>query len=414
MPRGVDGSPGADGSGGADRSDDRSDERAARRARWAVSAMFATNGALFAGVVPRYPDITGALHLSSAAFGTAVAGYGVGAVVAGPFAASLVRRFGSARFAVATTLGVAANLLLIGAAPTWALLATALALAGALDSLTDIAENAQGLRVERSLRRSVLGSMHAMWSVGAVAGGALGSAAAGLGVPVVLHLGVVGAVAALVALLAGRSMLPGHEALPQDEPGATAPPHRGHHVRRAGLLLALAAVASMGQLMEDVTATWSALYLRESLGAAAAVGGLGFVALQVTQTGGRLVGDRLVTSHGDRLVARLGVVLAGTAMTVALLVPSPASVIAAFAVVGLGIGTLIPAGLRAADAVPGLRAGSGLTVVGMGLRVTLLLSPLGTGLLAQARGLPAVLWVLPAAAVVVLLLSPSLPSRRAG
>ncbi|GAB3449822.1 MFS transporter [Phycicoccus ginsengisoli] len=387
------------------------DERAVRRARWAVSAMFATNGALFAGVVPRYPDITAALHLSSAAFGAAVAGYGVGAVLAGPFAAPLVRRFGSARFAVATTLGVAANLVLIGAAPAWALLALALALAGALDSLTDIAENAQGLRVERGLRRSVLGSMHAMWSVGAVAGGALGSAAAGLGVPVALHLGIVGVLAAAVALAAGRALLPGHEALAV-APARTGPRRRRHHVRLGGLLLALAAVASMGQLVEDVTATWSALYLRESLGAAAAVGGLGFVALQVTQTGGRLVGDRLVTAFGDRSVARVGVALAGTAMTVALLVPSPASVIAAFAVAGLGIGTLIPAGLRAADAVPGLRPGSGLAVVGMGLRVTLLLSPLGAGALAQARGLGAVLWILPAAAVVVLLLSPSLPGRR--
>ncbi|KQZ90376.1 hypothetical protein ASD62_14870 [Phycicoccus sp. Root563] len=203
-----------------------SPDRRARRARWATAAMFATNGAVFANVVPRYPDIVARLHLDEAAFGTAVAGYGLGAVLAGLVAAALVNRFGSARVAVGGTLAVAANLVLVGAAPSWLLLALALALAGALDSVTDISENAQGLRVERHYGRSILNSMHATWSIGAVVGGAMGSAAAGLGVPLVPHLAVAAATAIALALLVRTRLLPGPDPDPSPTAAAVARPRR--------------------------------------------------------------------------------------------------------------------------------------------------------------------------------------------
>ena len=377
--------------------------------------MFATNGAVFANVVPRYPDIVARLDLDKAAFGTAVAGYGLGAVLAGLVAAALVNRFGSARVAVGGTLAVAANLLLVGAAPSWLLLALALGLAGALDSVTDIAENAQGLRVERQYGRSVLNSMHATWSIGAVAGGAMGSAAAGLGVPLVPHLAVAAASAIALALLVRPRLLPGRDPDPERATAADpAPGQVGRGRRQAGLvvrLLALAVVGSMAQGIEDLTSTWSALYLREDLGAAAVLGGLGFVALQSLQTVGRLVGDRAVTVWGDRFVARAGAGVAAAAMGLALLADSPGLTVAAFGVVGLGIGTLIPASLRAADDLPGLPRGLGLSIIGMGFRVTLLASPLAMGVLAQSQGLGAVMAVIPVAAVLVLLLAPALPAR---
>ena len=53
----------------------------ARRARGAVAVLFFTNGALFANVVPRYPDLKAELGLSNAALGSAVAAYGLGALV---------------------------------------------------------------------------------------------------------------------------------------------------------------------------------------------------------------------------------------------------------------------------------------------------------------------------------------------
>ena len=70
------------------------------RARIAVAALFFTNGAIFANLLPRYPEIKTDLHLSNAVYGGAVAAFSGGALVAGLSAAVLIRRFRSARVAV--------------------------------------------------------------------------------------------------------------------------------------------------------------------------------------------------------------------------------------------------------------------------------------------------------------------------
>jgi len=63
-----------------------------RRARIAVAALFLTNGALFANLLPRYPEIKSDLAMSNAAYGGAVASFSAGALLAGLTAAVLIRR----------------------------------------------------------------------------------------------------------------------------------------------------------------------------------------------------------------------------------------------------------------------------------------------------------------------------------
>src|ERR1700737_5551798 len=79
-----------------------------RRARLAVAALFLTNGALFANLLPRYPEIKVDLGLSNSVYGVAVASFSAGALLTGPLAASLIRRFRSSRGAVWGAVGIAA------------------------------------------------------------------------------------------------------------------------------------------------------------------------------------------------------------------------------------------------------------------------------------------------------------------
>jgi MFS family permease len=382
-----------------------------RRARAAVASLFFANGALFANSVPRYPDLKAALELSNTELGAAVGAAALGGLLAGPLAGALVARFGSVRVAPLSTVCLAISVALVGVAPSWAALAAVLFLTGVADSTADLAVNAHGLRVERRYGRSVLNSMHAVWSIGAVVGGGTGAAASGLAVPLSWHLAGAAVVFAALAVVAARFLLRGRD----DQDGAA--PRAGRRAvrwRRAGpLLLALGLVAAMAQSMEDAGATWAAVYLREELGVATVVSGLGFIALQGLQTVGRLLGDRLVTRFGDRAVARAGSVLAGGAMVLSLAVPTAAGTVAGFGLVGLGIGTLIPAALRAADATPGLPRGAGLALVGTVNRLMVLVTPPLVGMLADAAGLRTALLCIPVAAAVVLALAPVLSGRRA-
>src|SRR5689334_14493689 len=78
-----------------------------RRARVATAALFLTNGAIFANLLPRYPEIKSDLHLSNAVYGAAIAAFSGGALVAGLAAGALIRRFHSSRIAVLGTIGIA-------------------------------------------------------------------------------------------------------------------------------------------------------------------------------------------------------------------------------------------------------------------------------------------------------------------
>lgn len=392
-------------------------DRATRRARIAVSALFLTNGALFANILPRYPEIKSALGLDNVGYGLAIAAFPAGAIAAGLLAAVLIRRFGSARIAVIGTIATGLGLLAAALAPSGILFAVALLLGGASDAITDVAQNAHGLRVQRRYGRSIINSFHAIWSIGAVLGGGMAAAAIALQLPLGVHLGISTAVFAAVAFTALWFCLPGRD---EDEDAeATAEPvelqaavRRGLSPRIVMALIALTLIAMAGAIAEDAGNSWATLYLSESLGAAAAIAPLGFIALVGAQFIGRMLGDGMTDRFGQRAVAQVGGLIAAAGMTLALIFPSVPGTIAGFAAVGFGIATLIPAAMHAADELPGLRRGAGLTIVSWLLRLGFLLSPPFVGFIADTESLRAGLIVAPAAALVAVLLAGVLEKRK--
>jgi MFS family permease len=390
-----------------------------RRARAAVAACFFVNAVFYANLVPRLPEVKEQLGLSNSSLGAALAAVPLGALLAGVSSAVLIRRFGSGRVASTGLVLLGLTLWAVAAAPNWPALAAALLVAGVLDNIIDVAQNAHGLRVQRRYGRSILNAFHGIWSIGAVSGGLLGSAAAGLGIPLVWHLGGTAVVFGFLAVLSGRAMLPGpdeddrgpHREQPagtvhDGQPGDAAAPAGKTGGRRTAYraLIALGALAACGAVVEDAGASWSALYLRSELAAGAAVAGLGFVALQGAMTVGRLTGDRVVDRYGQRLVVQVGGVLIALGMGLALALPSLATTLVGFAMAGLGVATLVPAVYHAADELPGLPPGLGLAVINWLLRVGFLLSPPLIGVMADATSLRVALGIVVLAGIGAVLL----------
>ena len=387
-----------------------------RHARLAVAALFFTNGALFANLIPRYPQIKADLELGNAAYGLAVAAFPTGAIVAGMAAGIVIRRFGSARVAVAGKLVTILGVLAAGLAPSVLVLAAALFLAGAMDAITDVAQNAHGLRVQRRYGRSIINSFHAIWSIGAVTGGAMAAAAIALDLPLAVHLSISGTLFVLVALVALRFCLPGPETEPEQDPATPAQAAAVPAVRaRTWLIIgALVLIAIGGTIVEDAGNSWAALYLSGSLQTAAEIAAWGYIALVGAQFVGRLIGDRLVDRFGQRTVARAGGLIVASGMGLALAVPTVAGTILGFAAAGFGVATLVPAAMHQADELPGLKPGTGLTVVSWLMRLGFLLSPPVVGAIADATSLRAGLMVVPVAGVLVIVLAGVLQPRRTG
>ncbi|WP_170231777.1 MFS transporter [Pseudonocardia kunmingensis] len=386
-----------------------------RRARAAVAALFFTNGALFANLIPRYPQIKDDLGLSNAVYGLSVAAFPTGAILAGAAAGVLVRRFGSARAATAGTVLTGAGALVAGVSPSVWAFAAALFLAGAMDAITDVAQNAHGLRVQRRYGRSIINSFHAVWSIGAVTGGAMAAGAIAAGLPRGIHLAVSAGLFAVVALVALRFCLPGPETEPADEATAAgrnaSGGSRGIGSRTALVVAALVLIAMAATVVEDAGNSWAAIYLSGPLAAPVAVAAWGYIALVGAQFVGRLCGDRLVDRFGQRTVAIAGGLVAAGGMGLALAFPTVPGTILGFAAAGLGVATLVPAAMHEADELPGLKAGTGLTVVSWLMRLGFLLSPPVVGAVADASSLRLGLVVVPAAGLLVVVLAGVLSQR---
>src|SRR5699024_8250855 len=295
-----------------------------------------------------------------------------------------------------------------------------LLMAGACDAITDVAQNAHGLRVQREYRRSIINSFHAVWSIGAVLGGSMSALAIALDVPLTVHLGLSGLIFSVVAVIALRFTLPGRDpdtkepAPGAEDPAGTVSPPRG---RTLFLLLALVVIAIGGTLVGDAGNSWASLFLGRDLGAPAALAATGYIALVGSQFIGRLLGDGLVDRFGQRTVARSGGAIIALGMGAALVVPTVPGMIVGFGLAGLGSATLVPAAMQEADDLPGLRHGTGLTVVSWLMRLGFLVSPPVIGLIADASSLRLGLLVVPLAGIAVIalsgVLSPRTPSAAA-
>jgi MFS family permease len=383
---------------------------ALRQARIATAALFLTNGALFANLLPRYPEIKADLHLSNSVYGAAIAAFSGGALVAGLTAATLIRRFTSSRVAVVGTIGIAAFVVVAGLATSPVVLAAALFIAGASDAITDVAQNAHGLRVQRTYGRSIINSFHAVWAVGAIVGGLMGAAAIALHISRATHLTVAAVVFSAVVAVAYPYLLRG----PDHDEHSSARAVDGGRASTAvyATLVALVVIAIAGATVEDAGSSWATVYLRDSLGAPGPLAAFGYVALVGFMFIGRMIGDRLVDRFGERSVVRTGGFIAVAGMGAALAFPTVPGTIAGFAAAGFGVATLIPAAMHGADQLPGLRPGTGLTAVTWLMRVGFFGAPLIVGVIADATSLRVGLLSVPVAGLSVIALSGALSARR--
>ena len=386
-----------------------------KRARLAVAALFFTNGALFANILPRYPEIKDMFGLSNSAYGITIAMFPVGAILAALASGSLIRRFGSANVAAFGMIGTAVAFFLAGSSPNVVLFGSMLLIAGGVDAISDVGQNAHAMQVQKAYKRSIINSFHAIWSIGAVSGGAMSALAITIGLPLSVHLGIIAAVFSVVSLVARAHALPERDER-SDEENVAGPQEFRATVGAVSpkivlMLAALVLISISGAVIEEVGNSWAALYLGESLGASAQIAAFGFVALVGGQFLGRILGDRQIDRWGNRRVALIGGLLTAIGMSLALAFPTIPSTLAGFAAAGYGSATLIPSAFDRADKLPGLREGTGIAIISWLSRIGYLASPPIIGYIADSASLRMGLLILPAIGIVVMASSGVLPGR---
>ncbi|WP_230205969.1 MFS transporter [Actinomyces urinae] len=165
-------------------------------------------------------------------------------------------------------------------------------------------------------------------------------------------------------------------------------------------------------LVEDIAQSWSTLYMRDYLGARAALAPAAYVCMLAFHFLGRVTGDRFVDQLGAKHTILMGGTLIIVGMSAALLFQNIFVTVIAFAAAGFGAATTVPLAMNAADDVPGLKPGVGLMVVSWLMRVSFLLLPPLLGQAVVATSLLAPIVILPIGGVLVIASTVVLEERK--
>jgi MFS family permease len=377
-----------------------------KQARGAVTAIFFLNGLIFGAWAARIPAVRDHVGLSDGELGIVLACAAIGSIVAMPIAGGRAARIGSRRATRVAFALVCVAAGVIALAPSLPVLCALALFYGASMGSLDVTMNAHGVAVERRYGRAILASFHAAFSIGGLAGGALGALAAAVGLDVRTQLALVAAVSAAIGLTWSRRFLGSDaDAMGRTEPVFVRPPRR---------LLALGALAFACLLIEGASADWSAVYLRDELGTTAAIAALGFTSFSITMTLGRIFGDRLVDRFGPEAVVRGGGGLAAVGFGLALVAAAPVPAVVGFACLGAGMAGVVPIVFRASGHVPGMAPGIGLAAVSSTGYLGFLVGPPIIGGLAELVGLPGALVVVVVLCAAVALLAPTTRFARPG
>ena len=138
---------------------------------------------------------------------------------------------------------------------------------------------------------------------------------------------------------------------------------------------------------EGLAFDWSAVYLRETLGASAQIAALGFASFSLTMTGFRFLGDAILPKIGATRWLQIGGIVGALGILVAIALPFPSTALAGFALLGAGCSLGAPVLYSASLRVPGIPPAAGLATFATFSFIGFLAGPPIIGFVSEGFGL---------------------------
>lgn len=354
----------------------RVDPARVRRAWWATVILFLVHGLLVATWVSRIPAVQAALHINNGVLGLTLLSTAIGAVTTIPITGWLITRYGSRKVAICASLGFCCSLVLLALALNAVALSFALLVFGALAAAMDVSMNAHGVEVEKELASPTMSRFHGMFSLGGMVGAAVGGWIAARGITPLPHFAASSGINLILLLLAWPALLDTRQT-------GVASGHRLPLNRIPRVLLALSAIAFCMLLSEGAMADWTAVYMRQILGAGPGIAAQGYAVFSAAMACFRFLGDIITARLGPLLTVRAGSLVGAAGLTWALSMHSPAWALPGFAATGAGFSVIIPLVFGSGGRVGSINPGAGIaTVTGIGY-VGFIIGPPAIGFVSQ-------------------------------
>lgn len=348
-----------------------------RRSQLAVASLFLVLGFNFGTWASRIPALKMQLGLSAAEVGILLLASGLGAVFSFPITATLLHKLGSRKLCILAGSLIPLILIALALAPSFPLAMVVMALEGVTVACLNVAMNAQGVEVELAGKQAIMSRLHAVFSLGGLLAALFASLLTMFSDSLIVHF----VAAAAILWVAVAYAVPGllHEKIKDEATSAGGK----RFVIPTGVALWLGLIALCGTVVEGSMSDWSALYLKDVVGASAQIAPLGIACVSGMMLIARWFGDGWRVRFGAERLLTVGGCLAGGGLGLALLVGGLVPALLGFALVGLGVAAVSPC-VYAAAAKHGAVALAAVTTMGS---IGALMGPPVIGFIAHASNL---------------------------
>ena len=350
----------------------------ARKARIAIAVFFFLSGFGFATWASRIPGLQQQLHLNEAELGAVLFAMPAGLMCTLPLTGYLLRRFSSRYIMLLGALLFNTMMCLIGLVNEAWQFAVLLFCFGSSRNLMNISANAQSIAVQALFPKSIISSLHGIWSIAGFTAAGLGALMVKYGVLPGWHFAGVSILLSGLALWFFKDTV---QQLPQahERKQSFALPQRS--------MLAYGFICFAAMACEGTMYDWSAIYLRKAAGTTKEFATAGYAIYMVAMTAGRFLGDRMANAWGVKKVLRNSGLLIFSGLMLAALLPYAGTAAFGFIMVGFGISVVVPMVFSMAGKVKGMSGGPAIASVSTVGYFGFLMVPPFVGFVAEYAGL---------------------------
>lgn len=327
----------------------------------------------------RIPAIQEIHSLSEATLGTILIAKPVASLLCMPFASRAVETFGSRRVVLIAICLYGLALVGIGLMPTVPFLIASLFLFSLASNFVNISINTQAIGLEKLYSKSVMGSLHGLWSVAGFVGGGFGALMISMKIEPSVHFIII-----LGLVLTGAFAAAPH--LIHEPPSNTIQKKKFIQLPDRALLL-LGVIAFFSLLCEGTMFDWSGIYFKKVVGAEGGWIGVGYTAFMITMAGTRFLADYLREILSTQKILFISGILIFTGLILSVAFPILPVAIIGFLLVGAGVSSIIPLVYSLAGKSSSMSTSAAVTAVATTGYFGFLLAPPLIGWIAGASSL---------------------------
>ncbi len=360
----------------------------------ATRLLFLCAGLATATWASLIPIIKTRIGIDESTLGFLLLCLGTGAIFAMPISGALATKYGCKRILQVSGILIVVCLPIFALVNSVLSLAVLLVLFGLSIGTTDCVMNIQAVLVEERSKMPLMSGFHGFYSLGGIVGA---GAVAVLLIATfsVIEICLAMALVVLLCLLIARGDL-----LPfasQTEGPAFALPK--------GPVVLIGVICFAMFLAEGTVLDWSGIYLMDYQNASNGMAALGIFSFSITMTLGRLLGDRIITHFGQRVVLTISGLTASLGLLIAIASMNFYLALFGYVLMGIGCANVVPIMFSAAGKQTYMSQATAIPAVTTLGYVGVLMGPASVGQIAHFTSLAVALVVIAILIITATMLS---------